>query len=149
MKRSHFSPPGFFKLPIDEWASGLPQAGGAAAGGGEGERALGWEEDVWFTFKMSPRSRPVVRSKATLMQQKLPFLKHIYGFPANYPRFSLGKVFRSASSDIYPHHPVFSFDGADSVLSVFCFFLVFFLCYDCKTLLLPQHNCLYEIKLVI
>lgn len=83
-----------------------------------GGRALGWEEDVWFTFKMSPRSRPVVRSKATLMQQKLPFLKHVYGFPANYPRFSLGKVFRSASSDIYPHHPAFSFDRADSGLSV-------------------------------
>lgn len=103
-KRSDFSPPGFFKLPIDEWASGLPPAGGGG--------------DVWFTFKMSPRSRPVVRSKATLMQQKLPFLKHIYGFPANYPRFSLGRVFPSASSDIYPHRPAFSFDRVDSGLSV-------------------------------
>lgn len=124
--------------------------GGGAGGGGGGGGVLGWEEDVWFTFKMSPRSRPVVRSKATLMQQKLPFLKHIYGFPANYPRFSLGKVFRSASLDIYPHHPAFSFDRADSGRSVRFLFLFFmFLCYDCKTLLLPWCNCLCGIELVI
>lgn len=51
---------------------------------------------------------------------------HIYGFPANYPRFSSGgKVFRLEFSDIYPHRPRFlSFDVVDSGASVckhFCF----------------------------
>lgn len=45
---------------------------------------------------------------------------HIYGFPANYPRFSSGvKVFRLEFSDIYPHRPRFlSFDVVDSGPSV-------------------------------
>lgn len=84
-----------------------------------GKRGVGG--DVWFTFKMSPRSRPVVRSKATLMQQKLPFLKHIYGFPLQIiPDFcvcvcvGMGGSFSAASRRIFTHvaHRI-SFDRAD------------------------------------
>lgn len=91
---SQIFPPGIFKLPIDEWASCLSLA----------EKGVGV---VWLTFKMSPRSRPVVRSKGNTYATEAAFLKYIYGFPENYLRFSLGKVFRLESSDIYPLCPAF------------------------------------------
>lgn len=68
------------------------------------------------------------------MQQKLPFLKHIYGFPLQIiPDFSFwggGKFFRCESSDIYPRRPSrLSFDRVDSAPSgVSRFFFFFFAC---------------------
>lgn len=64
------------------------------------------------------------------------------------PDFLWGK-FSARRLRIFTHITLlFSFDRADSGLSkfFFCFFLFFFLCYDCKTLLLPR---LYGIKLLI
>lgn len=88
--RSPDPSPGIFKLPIDEWPTRLSLGGW---GGGRGE-ANGWEVvvrwDVWFTFKTSPRSRPVVRSKATLMQQKLPFSNTYIRFPCKLSEIFFG-----------------------------------------------------------
>lgn len=93
---------------------------------GDGGSVRSRGEDVWLPFKMSPRSRPVVSSKATLMQQKLPFSETHIRFPCKLSQiffflggWELGEVggifFPSKSPDIYPRRPGVSlFDADDS-----------------------------------
>lgn len=102
--------------------------------------------DVWFTFKTSPRSRPVVRSKATLMQQKLPFSNTYIRFPCKLSEiFFGGKVFRLEFSDIYPHRPRFlSFDVVDSGPSV-CKHSFSPPPLDCDCTALPNDNCSHDL----
>lgn len=109
MKRSDFfSPFGSFKLPIDEWAFASAQAGGGGGGGGRTSGSL------LRCLLTSPRSGPVVRSEATLMQQKLPFsntytvsLQIIGDFLRG------GKFFRLRSLQIFTHVVSLSFDRVD------------------------------------
>lgn len=73
---------------------------------GDGGSVQSRGEDVWLPFKMSPRSRPVVSSKATLMQQKLPFSETHIRFPCKLSQiffFRGGGDFSAPSRRIFTH----------------------------------------------